>query len=596
MAEYAAPVKDMQFVLKHVVGLDQVNTLPGCEEVTEDVVDAILEEAAKFAGEVLSPLNAIGDRTGAILKDGVVTTAPGFKDAYWQFVNGGWGNVVSPPEYGGQGLPGLLSTPVEEMWGSANIAFKLCPMLTLGAVEALHRNASEELKQRFLPDMVSGKWTGTMNLTEPQAGSDLSLVRTKATPQADGTYRINGQKIFITYGDQDYTENIVHTVLARIDGAPEGVKGISLFVVPKFLVKADGSPGERNGVKCVSLEHKMGIHASPTAVMAYEDAAGYLVGEANRGLEYMFVMMNAARFGVGLEGVSMCERAYQRARDWARERLQGRPIGVANAAKTAPIIQHPDVKRMLLTMKSCTEAARALAYQVAAFHDRARHHGDEAERRRCQALVDLLIPVVKGWSTETAIDVASLGVQVHGGMGFIEETGAAQHLRDARISTIYEGTTGIQANDLVGRKVGREAGATMKALVAEMRRFCAGLAGADDATLRAIASRMARALESLERATDWIVAVHATDPGAVAAGSVYYLKLTGLTVGGWMLARSAAVATAQLAAGQGEADFLEAKRTTARFYADHLLPQVDGLAEVIVSGGAAVTAAEEAIF
>ncbi len=332
-------------------------------------------------------------------------------------------------------------------------------------------------RKRFLPNMVSGKWTGTMNLTEPQAGSDLSLVRTKATPQADGTYRINGQKIFITYGEQDYTENIVHTVLARIDGAPEGVKGISLFVVPKVLVKPDGSLGERNDVKCVSLEHKMGIHASPTAVMAYEDATGYLVGEANRGLEYMFVMMNAARFGVGLEGVSMCERAYQRARDWARERLQGRPIGVANAAKTAPIIQHPDVKRMLLTMKSCTEATRALAYQVAAFHDRARHHPDEAERRRCQALVDLLIPVVKGWSTETAIDVASLGVQVHGGMGFIEETGAAQHLRDARISTIYEGTTGIQANDLVGRKVGREAGATMKVLIAEMRRSCSGLAG-----------------------------------------------------------------------------------------------------------------------
>jgi len=596
VAEYAAPVKDMQFVLKHVVGLDQVNTLPGCEEVTDDVVDAILDEAAKFAGEVLSPLNAIGDRAGAVLKDGVVTMPPGFKDAYWQFINGGWGNVVAPTEHGGQGLPLLLSTPIEEMWGSANLAFKLCPMLTLGAVEALHRNASPELQQRFLPNMVSGKWTGTMNLTEPQAGSDLSLVRTKAAPQADGTFRITGEKIFITYGEQDFTENIVHTVLARIEGAPEGVKGISLFVVPKVLVNPDGSPGARNAVKCVSIEHKMGIHASPTAVMAYEGATGYLVGEANRGLEYMFVMMNAARFGVGLEGVAMCERAYQRARDWARERLQGRPIGVTGAAKTAPIIQHPDVKRMLLTMKSCTEAARALAYQVAAIHDRARHHTDEGERRRCQALVDLLIPVVKGWSTETAVDVASLGVQVHGGMGFIEETGAAQYLRDARISTIYEGTTGIQANDLVGRKVGREAGATMKALIAEMRRSCAKLAAADDAHLRAIAGRVTRAIESLERATDWIVAVHATDPGAVAAGSVYYLKLTGLAVGGWMLARSAAVATAHLAAGQGDADFLEAKRTTARFYADHLLPQVDGLAEVIVSGGASVTAAAEAIF
>jgi hypothetical protein len=374
------------------------------------------------------------------------------------------------------------------------------------------------------------------------------------------------------------------------------VKGISLFVVPKFLLKPDGSLGARNGVKCVSLEHKMGIHASPTAVMAYEDATGYLVGEAHRGLEYMFVMMNAARFGVGLEGVSLCERSYQRARDWARERLQGRPLGVANAAKTAPIIQHPDVKRMLLTMKSCTEAARALAYQVSAFNDRARHHPDEAERRRCQALVDLLIPVVKGWSTETAIDVASLGVQVHGGMGYIEETGAAQHLRDARISTIYEGTTGIQANDLVGRKVGREAGVTMKSLIADMRRSSSELSGAGDPLLRAIGARLARAVESLERATDWIVAVHATDPGAVAAGSVYYLKLTGFAVGGWMMARSALAATTQLAAGQGEADFLNAKRITARFYADHLLPQADALAEVVVSGGASVTAAQEAIF
>ncbi len=595
MAEYAAPLKDMQFVLKHVVGLDQVNTLPGWDEVTEDVVDAILEEAAKFAGEVLSPLNATGDRTGANLKDGAVTTPPGFKEAYRQFVNGGWGNIIAPVEHGGQGLPAMLSTPVEEMWGSANIAFKLCPMLTLGAVEALHRNASKELQERFLPNMVSGKWTGTMNLTEPQAGSDLSLVRTKAVPQADGTYLLTGQKIFITYGDQDYTENIVHTVLARIEGAPEGVKGISLFVVPKFLVDADGSPGARNGVKCVSLEHKMGIHASPTAVMAYENAVGHLVGEANRGLEYMFVMMNAARLGVGLEGVSLSERAYQRAREWAVERLQGRPVGVAGAAKTAPIIQHPDVKRMLLTMKAGAEATRALAYQVSALLDRSRKHPDEAERRRCQALVDLLIPVVKGWSTETAFEVASLGVQVHGGMGYIEETGAAQYLRDARISTIYEGTTGIQANDLVGRKVGREAGATMKSLIAEMRRTTAELNGGEDAELRAIGTRLAKAVDALERATDWIVTVYANDPGAVAAGAVYYLKLSGYAVGGWMMARCAAVATRQLAAGEGDAQFLRGKRLTARFFAEHLLPQVDSLAESLMAGGALVRGADEAL-
>jgi alkylation response protein AidB-like acyl-CoA dehydrogenase len=581
VAEYAAPLKDMQFVLKHVVGLDQVNTLPGWDEVTEDVVDAILEEAAKFAGEVLSPLNASGDKAGAKWKDGDVITAPGFKDAYWQFVNGGWGNIMSPVEFGGQGLPATLSTPVEEMWGSANIAFKLCPMLTLGAVEALHSNASEALKQRFLPNMVSGKWTGTMNLTEPQAGSDLSLVRTKAVPQPDGTYRLTGQKIFITYGDQDYTENIVHTVLARIEGAPEGVKGISLFVVPKVLLKPDGSLGGRNGVKCVSIEHKMGIHASPTAVIAYDDATGYLVGEANRGLEYMFVMMNAARLGVGLEGVSMCERAFQRARDWAKERLQGRPVGVAGAAKTAPIIQHPDVKRMLLTMKASAEATRALAYQVSTLLDRSRKHPDEAERRRCQVLVDLLIPIVKGWSTETAVEVASLG--------------AAQHLRDARISTIYEGTTGIQANDLVGRKVGREAGATMKGLIQEMRKVPAALAAGEDAELRGIGSRLAKAIDALERATDWIVAVYANDPGAVAAGSVYYLKLSGLAIGGWMMARAALVASRQLAAGEGDSAFLRGKRLTARFYAEHLLPQVESLAESLMTGGQVVRGAEEAL-
>jgi alkylation response protein AidB-like acyl-CoA dehydrogenase len=590
LAEYVAPLKDMQFVLKHVVGLGQVNTLPGCEEVTDDVVDAVLEEAAKFAGEVLSPLNATGDKVGARWKDGAVEMPPGFKDAYTQFVNGGWGNIIAPVEHGGQGLPHLLQTVVEEMWGSANLAFKLCPMLTLGAVESLHRNGSEALQKLFLPKMISGEWTGTMNLTEPQAGSDLSLVRSKATPQADGTYRITGQKIFITYGEQDLTENIVHMVLARIDGAPEGVKGISLFVVPKVNVNADGSLGARNGVKCVSIEHKMGIHASPTAVMSYENATGHLVGEANRGLEYMFVMMNAARLGVGLEGVSIAERAYQRALDWSRERLQGRPLGVANAAKTAPIIQHPDVKRMLLTMKSSAEAMRALAYQVSALLDRANAHPDETERRRCHSLVDLLIPVVKGWSTEVGIQVASLGIQVHGGMGFIEETGAAQHLRDARISTIYEGTTGIQANDLVGRKVGREGGSTARLLIVDMRKTLAALQ-AEDPDLRAIGQRLASG-----RATEWIVINHPVNPGAVAAGSVYYLMLAGYTIGGWMMARSALAAAALGEAGEGDPAFLRSKRLTARFFADHLMPQATSLAEVVMGGADSVLAAEESFF
>src|SRR3954471_11094817 len=416
MAEYQAPLKDMQFVLKHVVGLEQVNTLPGWEDVTADVVDAILEEAGKLAGEVLSPLNATGDGAGAKWNDGVVTMPSGFKEAYWQYVKAGWGNIMSPPEFGGQGLPHLIATPVEEMWGAANLAFKLCPMLTQGAIEAIAHVGPDDLRQRFLPKMVSGEWTGTMNLTEPQAGSDLSLVRTRATPQGDGTYKLKGQKIFITYGEHDYTENIVHLVLARIDGAPEGVKGISLFAVPKFLVKADGSLGARNDVKCVSIEHKMGIHASPTAVMAYgekDGAVGYLIGEPHRGLEYMFIMMNAARLSVGLEGVAIAERAYQRALAWSRERMQGRVVG-GNGPKTAAIVQHPDVKRMLLTMKSTTEATRALAYWTSTLLDRARKHPDEAIRRESQAMVDLMIPVVKGWSTENGIDVASLGVQVHG--------------------------------------------------------------------------------------------------------------------------------------------------------------------------------------
>ena len=597
MAEYQAPLKDMQFVLKHVVGLDQVNTLPGWEDVTEDVVDAILEEAGKLAGEVLSPLNASGDRTGAKWKDGVVTMPAGFKDAYHQYVKAGWGNIMSPTEHGGQGLPHLIATPVEEMWGAANLAFKLCPMLTQGAIEAIHQVGSEDLQKRFLPKMVSGEWTGTMNLTEPQAGSDLSLVRTKATPQADGTYRLKGQKIFITYGEHDYTDNIVHLVLARIDGAPEGVKGISLFVVPKFIPKADGSPGARNDVKCASIEHKLGIHASPTAVMIYgegEGAVGYVVGEPNRGLEYMFIMMNAARLSVGLEGVAIAERAYQRALSWSRERLQGKPVGV-QGAKTSPIVQHPDVKRMLLTMKATTEAMRALAYWTSAILDRARHHGEETERRRCQAMVDLLIPVVKGWSTENGIDVASLGIQVHGGMGFIEETGAAQHLRDARITTIYEGTTGIQANDLVGRKVGREQGKTAFALIEEMDRTTDALKTVKNVHLGIVADRFSSAVPRLREATQWIVETFATNPAAVAAGSVYYLKLMGIVLGGWMMARSALIAAKQLEAGEGDAAFLRGKLLTARFYADHILPQAMSLSAAAMRGAESVLAVEDAL-
>ena len=598
MAEYVAPIKDMQFVMKRLVGLDQVNTLPGWEEVTEDVVDAILEEAGKLANEVLSPLNAVGDKTPAKWKDGNVTTPPGFKEAYQQYVGAGWGNILSPTKFGGQALPHLLATPIEEMWGAANLAFKLCPMLTQGAIEAIEYVGPDSLRERFLPNMISGKWTGTMNLTEPQAGSDLSLVRTKATPQPDGTYRLKGQKIFITYGEHDYTENIVHLVLARIDGAPEGVKGISLLAVPKFMVKADGSLGERNDVRCVSIEHKLGIHASPTAVMAYgekDGAIGYLVGEAHRGLEYMFIMMNAARLSVGLEGVAIAERAYQRALAWSRERMQGKPVGVPGA-KTSPIVQHPDVKRMLLTMKSTTEATRALAYWTSALLDRAKKHPDDTERKRCQAMVDLLIPVVKGWSTENGIEVASLGVQVHGGMGFIEETGAAQHLRDARITTIYEGTTGIQANDLVGRKVGREQGKTASILIAEMERLVQQMpAGHKNVHLKDISDRFNSSLARFTEATRWIVEIYPSNPAAVAAGSVYYLKLAGITLGGWMMARSALIAAEMLEKGEGDATFLRGKILTARFYADHVLAQAMGLCSATMRGADSVLAVEEAL-
>ncbi len=597
MAEYAAPLKDMQFVLKHVVGLDQVNQLPGWEEVTEDVVDAILEEAGKLASEVLSPLNAIGDRTPAKWRDGEVATPPGFKAAYWQYVNAGWGNILSPTAFGGQGLPHLMATPVEEMWGAANLAFKLCPMLTQGAIEAIDHVGPESLRKTFLPDMVSGKWTGTMNLTEPQAGSDLSLVRTKSTPQADGSYRLKGQKIFITYGEHDFTENIIHLVLARIDGAPEGVKGISLFAVPKFMVNADGSLGARNDVKCVSIEHKMGIHASPTAVMAYGEGAGavgYIVGEPHRGLEYMFIMMNAARLSVGLEGVAVAERAYQRALGWSRERLQGRVVG-GNGPKTAPIVQHPDVKRMLLTMKSITEASRALAYWTSALLDRAKKHPDEAERRRCQVMVDLLIPVVKGWSTENGIDVASLGIQVHGGMGFIEATGAAQHLRDARITTIYEGTTGIQANDLVGRKMGREEGRTALALVAEIEKLVPQLAASTDANLKSIGESLGAAAQRLRETVQWVAKTYPANPAAVAAGSVYVLKLMGITLGGWMMARSAHIASRMIGDGEGEADFLRGKVLTARFFADHVMSQAPSLSAAVTRGSESVLAMEEAL-
>ena len=583
MSEYIAPLKDIRFVMQELAGLDQIVTLPGCEEASSDVIDAILDEAAKFAGAVLSPLNSVGDRDGAKWKDTVVTTSPGFKEAYRQFVDNGWNGLGCDPEFGGQGLPKLLSTAVSEMWKAANHAFSLCPMLTQGAIEALTIAGTDEQKAAYLPNLVSGEWTGTMNLTEPSAGSDLAAVRSRAEPVDDGTYRIFGQKIFITYGEHDMTDNIVHLVLARTPNAPEGVKGISLFVVPKFMLNADGTPGERNDVFCVSIEHKLGIHGSPTAVLAFGDnggAIGTLLGVENRGLEYMFIMMNAARFNVGLEGLGDAERAYQRAVAYAKDRVQGTEVGVRGGPKV-PIIKHPDVRRMLMSMRARIEAMRALAYVTAAAQDNAHNNPDEAARKQGQAFADLMIPVVKGWSTESAIDIASLGIQVHGGMGFIEETGAAQHLRDARITTIYEGTTAIQANDLIGRKIAREKGVTILAVIAEMRAAAAQL----DGDLVAIGTCQSAAVDALERAVFWIIANYSSDPKAAHVGAVPFLHLFGIVAGGWQMGRAAVIARAKIALADND-PFWTAKLVTTRFYADHFLIHAAGLADSVVAGAA----------
>ncbi|NMG77693.1 acyl-CoA dehydrogenase [Aromatoleum diolicum] len=598
MSQYTAPIRDMQFVMRELAGLDEVAKLPGCEEVSSDLVDAILDEANKFASGVLAPLNWSGDQEGAKWDNGSVKTATGWKDAYRQFTEAGWTALACDPQFGGQGLPKLIATAVMEMWKSANMAFSLCPMLTNGAIESITLRGTDDQKAAYLPKMVSGQWTGTMNLTEPQAGSDLAAVRTRAEPQPDGTYRIFGQKIFITYGEHDLTDNIVHLVLARLPDAPEGVKGISLFVVPKFVLNADGTPGARNDVHCVSIEHKLGIHASPTCVLAFGDkggAIGTLVGEPNRGLEYMFIMMNEARFAVGMEGVALSERAYQHALTYAKDRVQGTEVGVRGGPKVS-IIHHPDVRRMLMSMKSQTEAMRALAYVVGAATDMAHLHPDEAVRAQKQAFVDLMIPVVKGWCTENSIDIASTGVQVHGGMGFIEEAGAAQHLRDARITTIYEGTTAIQANDLIGRKIAREDGVTIKAVITEMRAVQARLGEQSGEAFVAIRKSLDVGISSLESAVEYILATYGKDVKAASVGSVPFLKLLGIVAGGWMMARAALVAQARIVQGAAGDDFYSTKIVTARFYADHILPQAHALAYSVVNGAAGAMDLSEAQF
>ncbi|RQH06457.1 acyl-CoA dehydrogenase [Paraburkholderia dinghuensis] len=579
---YTAPVKDMLFVLKELAGMDTVAALPGFEDANLETAQAVVEEAAKLCGEVLAPLNVEGDRAPSTWRDGEVTATAGFKGAFRQFVEGGWQGLQHPLEYGGQALPKLIATPCIEMLNAANLSFALCPLLTDGAIEALLTAGTDEQKSRYVPKLISGEWTGTMNLTEPQAGSDLALVRSRAEPQADGSYRVFGTKIFITWGEHDMADNIVHLVLARTPDAPEGVKGISLFIVPKFLVNEDGGLGARNDVHCVSIEHKLGIKASPTAVLQYGDhggAVGYLVGEANRGLEYMFIMMNAARFGVGMQGIGVADRAYQKAVTYAKERVQSRPVD-GSASQSVSIIHHPDVRRMLATMRALTEGARALSYVAAAHSDHAHRHPDAAERARHQAIYEYLVPIVKGWSTEMVNDVTSLGVQVHGGMGFIEETGAAQLYRDARILAIYEGTTAIQANDLVGRKTVRDGGAVARALLAEIAGTIEALGKVDRAAAASMGAQLKKGAESLANVVDYVVANTKRDPNAVFMGSVPYLKLAGIVLCGWQMAR------ALLAAHANRADdpaFHDAKIAIAQFYAEHILPQAGGLEASILA-------------
>jgi len=585
VSDYTAPIADMRFALEEIAGIGEIARLPHCEQASPDLVDAVLEEAAKLAAGVLAPLNHIGDQQGSRLENGVVRTPEGFKEAYRQYVEGGWNALPFDPEHGGQGLPMVLATAVLEMWNAANMGFALCPLLNVGAVEALTAHGTDEQKRLYLPKLISGEWTGTMNLTEPQAGSDVGALRTRAVP--DGAhYRITGQKIFITYGEHDMAENIVHLVLARLPDAPPGTRGISLFLVPKFVVNGDGSVGARNDVRCVSLEHKLGIHASPTCVLAFGDnggAVGYLVGEENRGMECMFTMMNNARLNVGLQGVAIAERAYQHARDFARQRVQGRPV-TAKAAGTYPIIHHPDVRRMLLLMRAQSEAMRALAYYTAGAIDRARHHPDAERRAQQQRRVDLLIPVVKAWCTDLGVEIASIGVQIHGGMGFIEETGAAQHLRDARIAPIYEGTNGIQANDLVGRKLLRDRGAAATELLADMRTIDRRLEAAPGEDIAGIRPALALAIDALGEATSWMVETGAADLPHALAGSASYLKLMGIVTGGALLAQGALAAEARVKTGTGDVAFNKAKLMTARFFAEHVLATAPGLVPAITGG------------
>jgi alkylation response protein AidB-like acyl-CoA dehydrogenase len=594
MNTYTAPRREMLFVMKEIGGLDSVLARRGFEDVTPDVVDSILDEAAKFAGQVLGPINHSGDLEGCHWSNGTVTTPEGFRQAYAAFCDAGWNGMPASVEFGGQGLPTLLSMPVLEMWKASNMAFSLCQMLTLGAIEAITQHGSDTIRQRYLPAMVEGRWTGTMNLTEPQAGSDLAALRCRAVRAGDH-YRLSGSKIFITWGEHDMSENIVHLVLARLPDAPPGVKGLSLFLCPKFLVNEDGSLGERNDLLCASIEHKMGIRACATATMSFGDgpgAIGWLLGEENQGLACMFTMMNHARLNVGLEGVAISERAYQLARSYALEQVQGKILGRESESSKA-IIGHPDVRRMLMDMKSRIEAMRALAYFTAGQMDRAHGHGSADERVAAQGLVDLLIPVVKGWCTESAQEITAMGVQVHGGMGFVEETGAAQHQRDARITTIYEGTTGIQANDLIGRKVARDGGATMLRLTTMMLKDAGSFSNEDDSLMQTLSSALERGVKALVTATQALLHMGARES---AAGAVPYLQLCGTVMGGWLMSRAAEAASIQLGSEMEDRSFLIAKRVRAQHFALHSMPLADVLRDEVLYGAASTLGLAEEQF
>ncbi len=579
MSDYHPPLSDMRFILNHVIGLDKLPEHPDLGALDDEMIESVLTPAAKLASEVLAPINHSGDQDGTILKDGVVTTAKGFKEAYAEYRDGGWNAVPFEGEHGGQGLPWLVAFPLQEMWQSANMAFGLCPLLNQGAIEAIAAHGSDAQKEQYLEKLVSGEWTGTMNLTEPQAGSDLSAIRSKAEPQDDGSYKIFGQKIYITYGEHDMAENIIHLVLARTPNAPEGVKGISLFIVPKFL-----EDGARNDVLCTGIEHKLGIHGSPTCTMQFGDkegAIGYLVGQENEGLKYMFTMMNNARLSVGLQGVAIAEKSYQHALAYAKEREQG--TALTDKSKRVPIVKHADVKRMLLSMKANIETMRALTYEAALYLDLANQGDKEA-----QARVDLLTPIVKSCGTDMAVEVTSIGVQIHGGMGFVEETGAAQYYRDARILPIYEGTNGIQAMDLAFRKTLRDQGEAAKAYLSEVEALLLDLNQVADSKIVSVRHGLDEALQSLSMATSWVLGKGMASAEDVAASSVAYLKCFSIVAGGAMMARSAIAAKQQLENGEGDESFLNEKINTAYFYATHILPQALAHAKSTTEGSRAV--------